>query len=167
MLEKTEKCISRVVDGLGTFLAAILVLMVLNVAYDVLMRYLFHASSVGMQEMEWHMFAIVILFGMGVALRHEAHVRVDFIYDRMRTKTKALINIFGTLLFLMPLSLLILFGSFEFVNDAYITNEISEDPGGLPYRWLIKSMIPLAFSFLLFAAGGYIIQNINRMRISK
>lgn len=164
MLIKTEKCINRVVDGMGTFLAVVLILMVLNVAYDVGMRYLFHASSVGMQEMEWHLFAVIILFGVGFALRHEAHVRVDFIYDRMQPKTKALINIFGTLMFLMPLSLLILFGSFEFVRDAYITHEISEDPGGLPYRWLIKSMIPLAFCFLLFAASGYILQNINRMR---
>lgn len=164
MLNKTEKVIARLVDGVGILLALVLLLMVLNVAFDVMMRYTFHASSVGMQEMEWHLFAIIILFGVGVALRHEAHVRVDFVYDQLSLKAKSLINIFGTLMFLVPLALLILCGSFDFVHDAYITHEISEDPGGLSYRWLIKSMIPLSFGFLLFSAAGYILHNINQFR---
>ena len=167
MLEKIEKIIGRIVDGVGFFLAVVMLLLVLNVAFDVMMRYLFHASSVGMQEMEWHLFSVVILFGVGVALRHEAHVRVDFLYDRMSVKTKSLINIGGTVLFLMPLSLLILFGSFDFVVDSYSIQEISEDPGGLPYRWIVKSMIPLAFGFLLFSAVGYVLKNIKQIRSEK
>lgn len=167
MLDKIEKGIGRAVDGMGKLLAILMLLMVLNVAYDVMMRYLFRASSVGMQEMEWHFFAVIILFGVGVALRHEGHVRVDFLYDRLRPKTKAIINICGTFFFLMPLALLILFGSFGFVHDAYLMNEISEDPGGLPYRWLIKGMIPLSFIFLLFAAAGYILQNFHDLRRAK
>jgi len=167
MLEKTEKFIGRLVDGVGTLLAVALLLMVANVAYDVMMRYLFRASSVGMQEMEWHLFAVIILFGVGFALKHEGHVRVDFLYDRMRPRTKAMINICGTVLFLMPLSLLILSGSFGFVHDAYVMNEISEDPGGLPYRWIIKAMIPLSFAFLLLSASGYILRNIHDLRRGK
>jgi len=164
MLTKIEKGINRLVDGMGKFLAVVLLLMVVNVVFDVMMRYIFHDSSVGMQEMEWHLFAIIILYGVGVALQHEAHVRVDFLYDKMSLRTKSLINIVGTVLFLMPLSLLILFGSFDFVGDAYTIKEISEDPGGLPYRWIIKSMIPIAFGFLLFSATGYILKNIHQLR---
>lgn len=164
MLEKTEKTINRFVDGVGVLLAVALILLVLNVAFDVMMRYLFHASSVGMQEMEWHLFSVIILFGVGVALQHEAHVRVDFIYDRLSLRAKSIINIFGTFLFLMPLSLLILFGSFAFVGDAYITHEISEDPGGLHFRWIIKSMIPISFGFLIISATGYLIRNVNQLR---
>jgi TRAP-type mannitol/chloroaromatic compound transport system permease small subunit len=164
MLTKIENFIARMVDGVGVVLALVLLLMVFNVAFDVMMRYIFHASSVGMQEMEWHLFAIIILFGIGFALRHEAHVRVDFVYDRLSLRTKSLINIFGTLMFLVPLALLILFGSFDFVHDAFISHEISEDPGGLSYRWIIKSMIPLAFGFLLFSAVGYILHNIKQFR---
>ncbi len=164
MFEKTEKTIGRIVNGMGKFLAIALLLLVLNVAFDVMMRYLFRASSVGMQEMEWHIFSVIILYGVGFALKNEGHVRVDFLYDRMQPRTKALINIIGTVLFLMPLSLLILFGSVEFVHDAYTMNEISEDPGGLTHRWIIKGMIPLSFAFLLFSAIGYILQNINAIR---
>ena len=167
ILEKIERLIGRIVDGVGIFLAVVLLLLVLNVAFDVMMRYLFHASSVGMQEMEWHLFAIIILFGVGVALRHEAHVRVDFLYDRMSVKTQSLINICGTVFFLVPLSLLILFGSFAFVGDSYSIQEISEDPGGLPYRWIVKSMIPIAFGFLLFSAVGYVLKNIKQIRSGK
>ena len=156
-----ENFIIRTVDILGKVVGILLLLMVLNVSFDVMMRYVFHNSSVGMQEMEWHLFAIIFLFGISIALKEEGHVRVDFLYDNYSQRKKALVNIFGTILFLMPLALLISTGSFEYVKDAYITQEISEDPGGLHYRWLIKGMIPLSFTFLLFSAVGYILQNIR------
>ena len=166
-MKKLEAFIGKIVDGVGYGLAAILILMVLNVAFDVMMRYLFRASSVGMQEMEWHLFSLVILFGVGFGLRHEGHVRVDFIYDRMGARKKALVNILGTVFMLAPLAVLILAGSFGYVNDAYISGEISEDPGGLPYRWIIKSMIPLSFAFLLLTAVGYILKNFQLYRGAK
>ena len=133
--------------------------MIFNVLFDVIMRYFFHNSSVGMQELEWHLFSVVILFGIGYSLNQEAHVRVDFLYDNFKPKTKAYINIVGTILFLIPLSLLIIFGSYEYVMDAYTLNEISEDPGGLTHRWIIKAMIPLGFIFLIFSGIIYIIKN--------
>lgn len=166
-MQKIEQLISRFVDIVGKVLAVGLLLLVLNVSYDVLMRYMFRASSVGMQELEWHFFSVIILFGVGVALKDEAHVRVDFLFDRWTPKTKALINVFGTLFMLLPLALLIFFGSFEFVQDAYSSHEISEDPGGLPYRWVIKGMIPLSFAFLLLSAFGYILNQIEKIRCCK
>ena len=164
MLIRIEQWYDRVNRWLGRGLSYVLLLMTLNVFYDVVMRYSFHNSSVGMQEMEWHLFSIIILFGMSVALLEEGHVRVDFLYDRYQPKTKAIINIIGTLLFLLPLALLVFFGSFGFVYDAWEIGEISEDPGGLPYRWLIKGMIPFAFGVLIFAAVGYTVKNINILR---
>ena len=92
---------------------------------------------------------------------------MDFIYDRLSARKKAIINIWGTIFMLLPLATLILAGSFGYVNDAFITHEISEDPGGLPYRWIIKSMIPLSFSFLLLSATGYILKNIEKFREAK
>ena len=154
----------KIIDAVGYATGVLMILMILNVAFDVMMRYAFHNSSIGMQEMEWHLFAVIILYGTGYALRHNAHVRVDFLYDRFGYKTKAMINIMGTLLFLIPLALLIIYGSYEFVMDSYVTNEISEDPGGLTHRWMIKAMIPIAFIFLLFCALNYIISNINIYR---
>lgn len=164
MLIKAEQFFMRLNRILGRILTVVLLLMTLNVFFDVVMRYSFHNSSVGMQEMEWHLFSIVILFGVSVALLDEGHVRVDFLYDRYSEKRKAIINIIGTVLFLLPLALLILFGSFDFVNDAYEIGEISEDPGGLPFRWVVKAMIPVAFLMLIFSSIGYTIKNINILR---
>ncbi len=163
-MQRVEKFINKTVDILGSIIAFCLLLMVLNVSFDVLMRYLFHNSSVGMQEMEWHLFAVVFLFGISIALKDEGHVRVDFLYERFSPRRKALINILGTLCFVIPFALLIISGSFEFVYDAFSTQEISEDPGGLPYRWLIKGMIPLSFTVLLFSSCGYILKNIRLYR---
>ena len=164
MLIKVEQIYMRINRILGKILSGVLLLMALNVFFDVIMRYFFHNSSVGMQEMEWHLFSIVILFGVSVALLDEGHVRVDFLYDRYTEKKKAIINIIGTVLFLLPLALLILFGSFDFVKDAYVIHEISEDPGGLHFRWIIKGMIPLAFLVLVYSSIGYTIKNINIFR---
>ncbi|MFH0785809.1 MAG: TRAP transporter small permease subunit [Pseudomonadota bacterium] len=167
MLIKIEHFYRRLNRVWGKILSVVFLLMALNVFFDVVMRYCFHNSAVAMQELEWHLFSIVILFGVSVSLLDEAHVRVDFLYDRFSIRKKAIINIIGTIFFLLPLALLILFGSFNFVHDSYQIQEISENPGGLPYRYLIKGMIPLAFLLLIFTAFGYIIQNINLFRNSR
>ncbi|MEN8190261.1 MAG: TRAP transporter small permease subunit [Thermodesulfobacteriota bacterium] len=164
MLAVIEKAINRVTSVMARLTTFALLLMILNVFYDVIMRYFFHNSAVAMQEMEWHLFTIVILFGIGVGLKSETHVRVDFLYEKFSRKSKAWINIIGALLFIIPLALLIIFGSSEFVKDSYVIKEISEDPGGLKYRWLIKAMIPASFSFLLLTAVAYIIRNIRTLR---
>ncbi len=167
MLDRIEQFYMRINRVAGKILSLVLILMIANVFWDVVLRYFFHNSSVGMQEMEWHLFSVIILCGMSVALLDEAHVRVDFLYERFSVKTKAVINIIGTVCFLLPLALLILFGSLEFVEDAYVMHEISEDPGGLPYRWLIKGLIPLSFAALIFCSIGYTVKNINLYRSAR
>ncbi|MEE4243520.1 MAG: TRAP transporter small permease subunit [Desulfopila sp.] len=164
MLDKIESLFNKVVNIVGKITSVLLLLMIFNVFYDVIMRYFFRNSSVGMQEMEWHLFSVIILFGVSVALKDEGHVRVDFLYEKFSIRRKAVINIIGTIFFLLPLALLIATGSIGFVMDSYTINEISEDPGGLTHRWIIKAMIPLSFIFLIFCAVGYVIKNINLYR---
>jgi TRAP-type mannitol/chloroaromatic compound transport system permease small subunit len=167
MLLKIETVIESVVDIVGKIASILLLLMIFNVFFDVIMRYFFRNSSVGMQEMEWHLFSIVILFGVSVALKDEGHVRVDFLYEKFSIRKKAIINILGTIFFLLPLALLVASGSWGFVMDSFSINEISEDPGGLTHRWIIKAMIPFSFVFLIFSAVGYVVKNINIYRGAK
>lgn len=167
MLVKIESAFDAVINFVGKITSILLLLMICNVFFDVIMRYFFRNSSVGMQELEWHFFSIIILFGVSVALKDEGHVRVDFLYEKYSVRKKALLNIFGTIFFLLPLALLIATGSIQFVIDSYNINEISEDPGGLTHRWIIKSMIPASFTFLIFSAFGYIVKNINLYRGAK
>jgi TRAP-type mannitol/chloroaromatic compound transport system permease small subunit len=152
---------------LGNITAILLLLMMFNILLNVILRYFFSYGSIAMQEMEWHLFSVMFLLGISYALQDEAHVRVDFIYDRFSNKRKALINIIGTILFLIPFALFIIYGSYEFVFDAYAVAEISENPGGLTHRWIIKAMIPLSF-FILFLSGiSYIFKNLQTIRGEK
>lgn len=164
MLLKTERVLDRFSDYVGYIAAALMLLMLANVFYDTIMRYFFRSGSIALQEMEWHIFSVVFLFGIPYALKTEGHVRVDVLYDRFSYKWKAIVNIVGTLIFLIPLSVLIINGSTWFVQEAYTMNEISGDPGGLTHRYLIKAVIPLSFVFLVVSAAGFIVRNIRIFR---
>jgi len=152
---------------IGKILSIFMVLLIINVFYDVVARYFFNGGSIAFQELEWHIFGVIILFGMSYTLREEGHVRVDFLYNNFSAKTQSIINILGTLFFIIPLAILIMYGSYDFVMDSYEMNEISEDPGGLTHRWIIKSMIPFSFVYLIITSIGYIIQNIGVFKENK
>jgi len=161
MLLRLEKVFDRFSDLMGWIAGVLNLLMLLNVFYDAIMRYFFNRGSIALQEMEWHLFAMVFLFGIAYALKEDGHVRVDVLYDRFAPRHKAMVNIAGTALFLLPLCVLIIEGSVWYVHEAFSTGEVSGDPGGLPYRWLIKLVIPASFVFLVVSAVGFIIRNIN------
>ena len=122
------------------------------VGYDVSMRYLFRSGSIGIQELEWHLFSIIFLIGAAYTLKHDEHVRLDILYrsNLLTDKHRAWIDVFGALFILIPFCLLIIISAWPFISQAYIHNEASPDPGGLSFaRWLIKSMIPIGFCLVL------------------
>ena len=149
---------------LGVIISFLLILMMVNVAFDTLNRYLMNSNSVALQEMEWHLFSVIILLGTSYALSEEGHVRVDIFYTNFSAKKKAIINMIGVITFVLPLSLLVAFGSLGFVEEAYIFMEQSGDPGGLPYRFIIKGLIPTSFFILIFMSVGYFARNYNLLK---
>jgi len=161
MLLKLEKGFDRFADIIGYITAFTMVLMILNVFYDVIMRYFFRAGSIAMQEMEWHLFSVIILLGVAYTLKEDGHVRVDLIYDRLTDKKKAMINMIGVITFILPIALLIGVGSIDYVLEAYTSGEQSGDPGGLTNRWIVKSLIPLSFFLLIITSIGFFIRNLN------
>ena len=160
-MKKITKLLDKFTDIVGYIAAVALLLMLLNVFYDVIMRYFFQNSSVGMQELEWHLFSVVFLFGIAYSLKENAHVRVDMFYDNMKPSRQAIINITGSLLFIIPFSLLVINGGYSFAYEAFILNETSGDPGGLAFRWIIKSAIAVSFIFLIIATISFILHNIQ------
>ncbi|MGE4418700.1 MAG: TRAP transporter small permease subunit [Sulfurimonas sp.] len=144
--------IDTTIKYLGYFTAFVVVLLVLLVVYDATARYLFSTGSVALQELEWHLFDVVILFGIAYTLREGAHVRVDIFYASFSQKTKALINIIASLFFVLPFSFLIIYIGIDFVTMSYLQNEASSNPGGLEYRFLVKALMPLSFVFLSLQA---------------
>ena len=124
-------------------------LMVINVFVDVLLRYGFNKVYIAMQELEWHLFAAIFLLGAGHTLKKNGHVRVDLVYNNFNDRQKAWVNLIGSILFLLPFSLMVVLSSQEFVLSSFQIRETSPDPGGLPARYILKTMIPLGFGLLV------------------
>ena len=135
-------------------------LLVLVVSYDVITRYFLKNSSVAVQELEWHLFAIMFLLGAAYTLRDDGHVRVDLFYSRFSPKTQAIINLTGTLLFLIPFSIMVIYTSYGFVMNSFAIGEKSPDPGGLPARYILKAVIPVSFILLLIEAFAIVSKSI-------
>lgn len=144
-------------EWVGKTVSWLVLAIVLLIFYDITLRYLlsfglhFPHNSGALQELQWHFFALLFLLGGAYTLKHDEHVRVDIIYQSawLTPKSRALINLIGSLLFLIPFCLIIIYSSYHFVYDAYLHNEISPDAGGLTHRYLLKAAIPVGFILLL------------------
>jgi TRAP-type mannitol/chloroaromatic compound transport system permease small subunit len=136
-------------EWIGRGTAWVSLALVAVVFIDVVMRYAFNRSFVFTQELEWHIFAFIFLIGAGYTLLHDGHVRVDIFYQRLGFKGQAWINLLGVLIFLIPGCLMIILTSWHFVVRAFAVGEGSPDPGGIPYRFIVKGLIPVGFSLLL------------------
>lgn len=157
-----ERRINTFSHIIGTVAAILLLGLLANVFYDVIMRYLFNDVSIGMQELEWHLYATIFLLGISYTLTENGHVRVDVIYERLSPKKQAFIDISGTLLLLLPFCLLVAYYGVGFAHEAYLLGESSGDPGGLSHRWIIKSMISVSFIFVIIASIGFMLRAFNR-----
>ncbi len=148
------KTFSRWIDILnewvGRGVAWVTLALVLVVFTDVVMRYLFNTSFVFTQELEWHLFGFIFLIGAGYTLLHDGHVRVDIVYQRLGLKGQAWINLFGVIIFLIPGCLMVITTSWKFMANSFAIFEGSPDPGGIPFRFILKGCIPLGFTLLLF-----------------
>jgi TRAP-type mannitol/chloroaromatic compound transport system permease small subunit len=161
MIKNIINSIDILNETIGRAASWLVLAMVLLICYDVTMRYSFNQGSVALQELEWHLFALIFLLGSAYTLKHNNHVRVDILYQSqyLSNKHRALINIFGILLFLIPFCVLILITTWPFVENAYYYLEGSPDPGGLPYRYLLKGSILVAFTLLILQGLAELLRN--------
>ena len=185
-MQKATSLINKSLDFIGRVASFLLISLVLIIAYNVIARYLFRASSIGIEELSWHIYASVFLLGIPYALRTRSHVRVDFLYERFSPKTKATVDIVGIVVFLIPTCLIIIWSGTEFTYAAWdlgdtpdsvsqffalLTDpgigEKSQDPGGLLNRWIIKGIIPFSFVFLLLASIAFLFESIDAFRLSR
>lgn len=161
--------INRITSATGKVSSILLLLLLLNVFHDVIMRHLFNDVSIGMQELEWHLYATVFLLGISYTLSQDGHVRVDLFYSQLSARYQAMVDIAGTLLLLIPFALLIAWFGVGFAIDSFQLGEGSGDPGGLPHRWIIKSMIPLSFLLVVISGIGFMLRawhkGIHKMEI--
>ncbi|MGF1479302.1 MAG: TRAP transporter small permease subunit [Cyanophyceae cyanobacterium] len=153
VLLRLSRIIDTVNEWLGRLLCWLVLFMVLVGAWNVVGRYLGrflgrNLTSNGLIELQWYLFALVFLLGAAYTLKHNEHVRVDIFYKGWSRKRKALANLIGTLLFLIPFSVLVIYFSWETVANSWRLLEVSPDPDGLP-RYPIKSAMIVSFVLLI------------------
>ena len=149
--------IDRFIDRIGQATAWICLAIVLVVAVNVILRYLFRIGPMSLQELEWHLMSPIALIGMSYALRHGDHVRVDIFFDGFSPKLQAIIDLAAAIMMVI-VSLIVIKLSFNFVYQAYSLGEGSPDPGGLPFRFLLRAFIPLGFALLVVQAVANVIR---------
>lgn len=146
-------------DAFGRALSWLMLVMVLVVFSDVVLRYAFNLTSVFTQELEWYLFAITYLLGAGYVMLHDEHVRVDIVYSRLSPRRKARLDFILLFVFFFPSCLLIVYTTWPFFRNAYMVLEGSPDPGGIPARWALKSVIIIAFVILMIQGVSQAVKN--------
>ena len=155
--------IDRLTDVIGEWTSWVALVIVVLMSVNVVLRYLFSVGSVWSQELEWHLLVPLILFGMSYAQRHGEHVRVDILYAKYSERTKALVDLLSAFL-AIALSVIVIWLSIHYVEQAYVIDEGSPDPGGIPHRFLIKSLIPIGFALLLLQSMANAIACVARLK---
>lgn len=183
MLQKIEKLINYMLDSTGKIATLLLIILVGVISYNVIGRYAFNSSSIGLEELAWHLYSSIFLLGISYAVRTSSHVRVDLVFDLMKPRVQAYIDIIGTCIFMLPLAALVLVFGADFAYQSYsfgphadsiggLVNQFlttgigerSQDPGGLNNRFVIKSVIPLAFLLLMLSAVSVLIDRVRFLR---
>ena len=147
--------LSRAIDPLlaavGRWLSWIWLVLLFVIVGNVLLRYVFGEGRIELEEIQWHLYSIGFLVGFSYAFQADSHIRVDVVSERLPARWRAWLELYGMLLALLPFIALMLWYSVPFVISSWQLAEVSQAPGGLPYRWAIKAVLPLGFMLLLVA----------------
>jgi TRAP-type mannitol/chloroaromatic compound transport system permease small subunit len=135
----------RVLDRIGDALSWIWLALIAVIVSAVVLRFVFGVGLIQLEELQWHLYAVGFLAGIVGCVVHDRHVRVDVLRERMTPRTQRWVDFYGVLLFQLPLVVLVLWSAVPLVAESFATGEESSSAGGLPYRWVLKAALPLAF----------------------
>ena len=151
-MELPETTISRYVDPwlkrIGSAISIIWVVLMVIIVLNVFARYILSEGRIEFEEIQWHLYSAGFMLAIGFCVITDSHIRVDVLHEKFKPETQALIDLYGFLLFVLPFVTLILIYGVPFVVYSFQTGEVSASPGGLPFRWIIKSMILIGFGLL-------------------
>lgn len=147
--------LSRAVDWLNNQIGHLVYWLVLAAVLissaNAMSRYLLNKTSNGWLEMQWYLFAAIFLLCSGYTFLHNEHIRIDVVAQRFSRRTQIWIDIFGTIFFMLPMTIYIMVLGWSMFMESYTVHEVSADPGGL-LRWPVKLLVPVGF-FLLTLQG--------------
>ncbi|MBW2383826.1 MAG: TRAP transporter small permease subunit [Deltaproteobacteria bacterium] len=148
---RTSKRLDASLMRCGEILSWIWLLLLAVIVSNVTLRYVFGEGRVELEELQWHLYAVGFLGGLSYCVPADAHIRVDFLRDRLSPRMQAWVELYGILLLLLPFCGLVLVFAVPFVAESWASGEVSPSPGGLPARWLIKAALPIGAALLTIA----------------
>ena len=167
MLDKLVCVAETISHHVGRLVAWLTLIMMLLTCLIVLLRYGFDISSIAMQESVLYMHALVFMLGAAYTLKDDEHVRVDVFYRGFSPTKKAWVNVIGGILFLLPFTFYTAYLSVNYVTASWRVLETSADPGGLPFVYLLKTLIPIMMVSLIIQGLADIVKNIGVIRAEK
>jgi TRAP-type mannitol/chloroaromatic compound transport system permease small subunit len=156
--------LNNIVRRIAETAAWLNVLLIGVILLQVVMRYGFNRGLVPLEELMWHLYAVAFMFGMAYAIINDSHIRVDIVHMSLPTKAKHILEISGILLLLIPFLWILFDHSIGWAWEAYRVNESSANPTGLPYRWIIKAVVPLTAVLMFMAALARLILQVQLLR---
>ena len=132
-------------------------LLILSILIQVISRYVFDVNFIILEELQWHLYAIGVMFGLSYAMVNYSHVRVDIFRNNFSRRTQQKIEIIGIVFLMLPFIYIVIDYGIDLTYEAYRIGERSDSAEGLPLRWLIKAVIPLSFSMLFLATVSRLI----------
>lgn len=152
--------IEQINEWVGKLVSWLTLVMVVITTLIVILRYVFDTGWIAMQETVLYMHALVFMLGAAYTFKHDGHVRVDIFYQRFNVKTKAWIDLVGTLVLLLPVAGFILWSSWEYVSNSWEIQEESRNSGGLPGVYLLKSCIVVMALLLILQGIATLLKNL-------
>ena len=146
-IEKIEGFFER----LGKLCAWILIVLLVSIILQVGLN-MISSSITWMEELQWYLYGISSMIAMSYTMTGNGHVRVDILHHKMSVRLKQILETAWIFVALVPLYIVTLIYGWDFAVDAFIRNEGSPDPGGMPHRWIVKSFIPISSVLLIITA---------------
>lgn len=160
---ETKNIVDRFILGVGSILSWGAVILIAVIILQVVLRYGFRSGLVVLEELQWHLYAIGVMFGLSFAQVKDTHIRVDLLHMRLSERTQRILEILGVVFLLLPFCWVVFYASLDFLYDSWRVNERSDAPIGLCCRWGIKAVIPLSIGMLALAAISRLIHSITAL----
>ena len=163
-MKQFQILIDKVIDNIAKILTYLLVSMIILVFITVIIRYMLNISYVALQELVMYFHALIFMFGVSYALKEKSHVKIDIIYNSVSKTNQYFISMLGTIIFIIPTSLFIIYSSIDMVTQSWSLLEGSSEAGGLDLVFILKSVIPITGVLIFLQALSDIIKYVDRYK---
>ena len=164
MLNKLHLFLNQINEWTGRVVAWLVLAMVLTTFAIVLLRYGFNFGSIAMQESVVYFHSFMFMLAIGYTLKHEQHVRVDVFYQYFTTRQKAWVNLLGSIFLILPVCGFLIYSSWDYTGNAWRLFEGSQEAGGLPLVFILKTLIPMMPALLALQVIANMIDQLQLLR---